>query len=405
MQRQIHEAIYQSALRLDPASILALCRTNKQYNRDLCDNEGFWTDKLSTDFGRDPFFIKANQKLIDNVPNRMRYQIFYNPKEQDVEDAIDAEVDEKDMNLSLFLTKRREDKLFEDAIERLSYLDREDLINPFVKEITGKDLDYETYIDKSEPENFSIEEFKLFKSIIFAIYRGRLATRRGDYDAIELTNKIDELGEKISDEENYFDEETYEIFNTYNDALMNKLRVAEKYSSTLSDVDFLNLLQGSEEVMSYTYAKKLSINVIKRLFDMYINNDEETQDLLEVLLEEYFRLLYYGEQGIEVIPIPFAKLLGVNYKKNKDLWDLIIRIDLRSHFIISTERVRIYLQSYEELLKTDINKKDLEKLLKNLKGDFLENYDRMAQNILGSASFYPAAKDNIEKLSIYVNKL
>ena len=403
MSRQIPEAIYQSALRMDPKSILSLCRTNKQYNKDLCNNESFWSDKLSTDFSKDPLFTAANQKLIDDVPNRMRYQIFYNPKEQDIEDAIDAEVDERDMSLSLFLTKRSDLKGLEDAVERLSYLNREDLINPFVKEITDKKLDYKSYIDKSEPENFSMEEFKLFKMIIFSIYRGRLATHRGDYDIIDLSNKIAELGEQIDDEEN-FDEENYDemitVFDTYNDALINKLRVAEKYSSILSDEEFLRLIYGSEEVMAYLYEKKLSLNVIKRLFDIYINNDGESQGLIEVLLEEYFGRLYYSEEGYEVIPIPFIDLLGKDYKRNKDLWKLILELDFASHFVPSTEKVRIYSQSYEELIKTNIDKPELKGVIRNISRNI-----NIKSNDFSSGNYNSENKNNIRDLFLYVGKL
>lgn len=165
MSRQIPEAIYQSALRMDPPSILAFCRTNKQYNRDLCNNETFWTDKLIIDFGNDPLFNKANQAFNDDVSNKMKYQIFYKPEDQDIEDSIQAE----SYDLTKFLINGKEDwHLY--VIETLEFLGRYEDISYFGR---YENLDSWTTRDFSHIQNVSA----------FFIGKLRRYIKSGNFDA------------------------------------------------------------------------------------------------------------------------------------------------------------------------------------------------------------------------------
>jgi len=76
------------AIELSPPDLVSFCMTNKKYNADVCNDQGFWRLKLQRDFPYRKYGLKFDDakdtymkeflfigKEIDTLLNRMKYEL------------------------------------------------------------------------------------------------------------------------------------------------------------------------------------------------------------------------------------------------------------------------------------------------------------------------------------------
>ncbi len=72
LSRLSKDVIIYMALNLDLPEILKLCQTSRRFNKTVCKNRDFWSNKLQRDFNIDPALLRGRTNLKEIDPALLR---------------------------------------------------------------------------------------------------------------------------------------------------------------------------------------------------------------------------------------------------------------------------------------------------------------------------------------------